>query len=356
MNAQRLGPYLLLKRLGIGGMAETWLAARQISTDVIKFVALKCILSAYNAIPDYIRLFYREAAISLALDHSNIINIWDCDVIEGRHVMVMEFMEGVTLDALLKRAPCHQLTPEIASYIALEILNALSYLHSLQQRDGTPLHIIHRDINPQNIFIYYDGRCKLFDFGVARTGSFEDDLQQGMLVGKPAYMSPEQCYGNALDPRSDLFSLATVLYEMSTGHSAFGSDNDIKTLNAVMTQNPVSPSAHNTIFPSFLSRIIMRGLEKDPSHRYADANAFIQDLAMFRKVTGNSGGQTILQGWMSALFADEISQSKAYLTQVASDLSQSAPTLDELIASSQMLDSFSGTGGSLQITMSKLPS
>ena len=355
MNAQRLGPYLLLKRLGIGGMAETWLAARQISTDVIKFVALKCILSAYNNTPDYVRLFYREASISLSVDHPNIVNIWDCDVIEGHHVMVMEFMEGVTLDALLDRAPSHQLSPELASYIALEILQGLSYLHTLQKRDGTPLHIVHRDINPQNIFIFYDGRCKLFDLGVARTDSNGNDIQQGMLVGKPAYMSPEQCYGNDVDARSDLFSLATVLYEMSMGHSAFECDNDIKTLNAVMTRNPVSPSAHNINFPSFLSRIIMRGLEKDPNHRYANATAFIQDLAMFRKVTGNSGGQPILQGWMEALFSAEISQSRAYLNQVSLELSRSAPTIDELIASSQTIDSFSNGEGSLQITMSKLP-
>ncbi|MBO4350236.1 MAG: serine/threonine protein kinase [Proteobacteria bacterium] len=356
MNAQRLGHYLLLKRLGIGSMAETWLAARQISTDVIKFVALKCILSAYNAIPDYIRLFYREAAISLALDHANIVNVWDCDIIEGRNVMIMEFMDGVTLDALLKRAPNQQLTPEIASYIALEILQGLSYLHSIPQRDGTQLHVIHRDINPQNIFIYFDGRCKLFDFGVARTDSEDIDIQHGMLVGKPPYMSPEQCYGNNVDARSDLFSLAAVLYEMTMGHSAFGCDNDIKTINAVMTRNPVSPSAHNINFPSFLSRIIMRGLEKNPNHRYADAGAFIQDLTMFRKVTGNSGGQSLLQGWMSALFAEEISQSRSYLTQVTHELAQSAPTIDDLIASSRMLDSFAGTDGSLQITMSKLSS
>ena len=176
-----------------------------------------------------------------------------------------------------------------------------------------------------------------------------------MLVGKPAYMSPEQCYGNNVDARSDLFSLATVLYEMSMGHSAFGCDNDIKTLNAVMTRNPVSPSAHNISFPSFLSRIIMRGLEKDPNHRYANADAFIQDLAMFRKVTGNSGAQPILQAWMEALFATEMAQSRDYLNQVSLELSRSAPTIDELIASSHTIDSFSNGEGSLQITMSKLP-
>lgn len=334
---ERFGPYILLKRLGIGGMAEIWLAARQAAPGVRKLLALKCILPSYNDNPDFVRLFYHEAGIALRMQHPNIINTWDCSVIDGRHTMCMDYLHGVTLQELLERihALNQPFKPEYAVWIAIQILEALQYLHTLRDESGNDLRIVHRDISPQNIFICHNGQCKLFDFGVARMGEKDMDIQQGMIIGKPAYISPEQCQSEPLDGRSDTFSLAVILYEMATGRSPFQREDDIQTLNAVMHSPVTAPNALIRDFPAFLSRIIMQGIERTVSKRYASAADFANDLRTFLKINGHTNVQPALAALMHNLFAAEIAQNTQFLAQSLPGLEAGAPNLDALIAASR---------------------
>ncbi|MBQ8037290.1 MAG: serine/threonine protein kinase [Proteobacteria bacterium] len=358
---RRFGPYCLLKRIGMGGMAETWLAIRQVTQGVHKFVALKCILPSCNDDPNFVRLFYHEAAISLRLEHPNILHTWDCNVIDGRHVIVMEFMRGITLDELLRRVreKNMKLPLEVASWITIQILAAFEYLHNLRDENGERLNIVHRDVTPQNIFVSYDGQCRLFDFGVARTGDPEKDLQKGMLVGKLSYMSPEQCQGGAVDARSDLFSLAAVLYEMATNIAVFDRDNDIRILDAVVSQPVKDPRTIFRDFPLFLSRIILQGLEKSPDRRYQNAAEFAADMRTFMKVSGYAQTNQALRSLLENLYRVEIDKLNTYLSTMAltSLKENEPPSLDQLIRESQQVSDFSfgQVVESMEITSSKLP-
>lgn len=336
-DEHRLGPYQLLKRLGIGGMAETWLAVHQSMIGVRKFVALKCILPAYNDVTGYIRLFYHEAGIALRLQHPNLLSTWSCVPIDGRHVMTMEYLRGITLYELLNRMKKagQVMRYDIAVWIAVQILSGLEYLHTLSEEDGTPLHIIHRDVTPENIFLCFDGQCKLFDFGIAQTQDEDNDIQKGMIVGKPAYMSPEQCQSAPLDGRSDDYSLAIILYEMTTGIQLFERESDILTINALMNAQIIPPSTQIRDFPSLLSRIIMHALEREPARRYESSEAFANDLRMYLNVNGKTNAQPLLHNLIEEFFSEEIKANNDYLSRKKRSLDETAPSIDSIIAESK---------------------
>ena len=310
------GPYYLLSQIGMGGMAEVYLALRKCAADVRKPVALKCILGPYSNLPEFTNLFLHEARISLLVNHPNIIHAWDCVVIEGRHTMVMEYLNGMTLDKILAvlRSKRELLPLDMALSVGVQMLDALSYIHQLTDEFNQPLNTVHRDVSPQNICICFDGQCKIFDFGVARYG--KTDLQKGMLVGKCAYMSPEQCHGLKFDSRSDLFALAAILYELTTGIPAFAREDDIQTLNALTSQPIIPPVQQIAGYPPSLSQIIMHGLERDPNRRYPNAMQFANDLrSCIRSLNHQLASSAQIATWMSLRFAKEKLERRQMLTQ-----------------------------------------
>lgn len=326
---RRFGPYILLKSLGCGGMAEVYLAVHLCGLHARRLVALKSILPPYNGVEAYVRLFYHEASVGLRLRHAHVQEIFDCGVIEGRHSMVMEYMQGVTVSQIFSAGipiPC-----EIAAWIALCALEGLSYLHKLCDETGNPLHIVHRDVSPDNIFVDVEGNGRIFDYGVALCGSEVEDIQKGMIVGKYAYMSPEQCHGEAIDERSDVFSLAVVLYEMCTGRTLFAGESDVQTINAVLEKNIDPPNKLSWEFPSFLSQSIMRGLERDPGRRYATADEFAWDLRSFLKMRGVLAPQQRCREWIAEVFAGAIAEEREFLHGALSAVDVQAPTLEDLL-------------------------
>ena len=353
------GPYILLSKIGMGGMAEVYLALRKCTGDVRKPVALKCILGPYSNLPEFTDLFLHEARLALLVNHPNIIQTWDCVVIEGRHTMVMEYLNGITLDKILAAMRSkHELIPlDIALYIGIQTLEALSYLHQLTDEFNQPLNAVHRDVSPQNICVCFDGQCKLFDFGVTRYGKI--DLQKGMLVGKCAYMSPEQCHGLKFDSRSDLFALAAILYELTTGIPAFAREDDIQTLNALTTQPIIPPAQQIAGYPQSLSQIIMSGLEREPNRRYQNASQFANDLRnCMQSLNHQPSTPSQIASWMSLRFAKERLEHRQFLTEgisLAEQLgSQTIPTqtsVSETLNSGQTLTL---TMKTLDIAISKL--
>jgi TolB-like protein len=267
-QSQLLGPYRLGALLGRGGMGEVY---RATDTRLQRDVALKVLPREFAADPDRLARFEREARAAAGLNHPNILSVFDVGTDDGVPYFVCELLEGETLRDRLTRGP---LPIHDAVDYAAQMARGLAAAHDTG--------IVHRDIKPENVFITTDGRLKILDFGVARfdAAPARPELQNavttpgttpGVLVGTFPYMSPEQVRGEAVDPRSDIFSLGTVLYEMLSGRSAFAAATPAETLSAILTVDPIAglPSAR---IPPTLIEITRHCLEKDTRRRFQSAH------------------------------------------------------------------------------------
>jgi serine/threonine protein kinase len=263
----RLGMYRVLRVLGAGGMGVVF-HAEDIALQ--RPVALKAMLPALAATPANRERFLREARAAAAIEHDHIVTIHQVGEENGVPFMAMQLLRGESLEAHLQREGV--LPPAEVLRIGRETAEGLA---AAAERG-----LVHRDIKPANIWLEGERRrVKILDFGLARGTSDNAHLtQQGVIIGTPAYMAPEQCGGKGLDARCDLFSLGCVLYRVSTGALPFIGEDTVSTLLAVATQQPRDPRALNPAMPASLSRIILRLLAKDPAKRYASAREVSEAL------------------------------------------------------------------------------
>jgi eukaryotic-like serine/threonine-protein kinase len=257
--------YVIKRKLGSGGMADVYLAEDQ---ELGRRVALKLLDDRHASDDQFVERFRREAQSAAGLNHPNIVSIFDRGRAEGTYYIAMEYLDGRTLKELLVR---NGPTPiPIAIDYARQILGALSFAH----RNG----IVHRDIKPHNIIVGGDGRLKVTDFGIARSGTSQM-TEAGSIVGTAQYLSPEQARGAPVDPRSDLYSLGIVLYEMLTGKVPFTGDTPVEIAMKHLSQVPEPPSKLRDGIPHDLDAVVMRALAKDPDQRYGSAEEMDADLA-----------------------------------------------------------------------------
>jgi len=259
------GRYRIERKLGSGGMADVYLAQDQ---ELGRRVALKLLDERHANDDQFVERFRREAQSAAGLNHPNIVSIFDRGQAEGTYYIAMEYLEGRTLKELLVR---NGPTPvPIAIDYARQILGALAFAH----RGG----IVHRDIKPHNIVVRKDGRLKVTDFGIARSGASQM-TEAGSIVGTAQYLSPEQARGAPVDARSDLYSLGIVLYEMLTGRVPYTGDAPVEIAMKHLTAVPDPPSKLRPDVPHDLDAIVMRALAKDPEQRYGSAEEMDADLA-----------------------------------------------------------------------------
>jgi len=257
--------YVIKRKLGSGGMADVYLAEDQ---ELGRRVALKLLDDRHAADEQFVERFRREAQSAAGLNHPNIVSIFDRGLAEGTYYIAMEYLDGRTLKELLVR---NGPTPvPIAIDYARQILSALAFAH----RNG----IVHRDIKPHNIVVGSDGRLKVTDFGIARSGASQM-TEVGSIVGTAQYLSPEQARGAPVDPRSDLYSLGVVLYEMLTGKVPFTGETPVEIAMKHLSQVPTPPSELRPEVPHDLDAVVMRALAKDPAQRYGSAEEMDADLA-----------------------------------------------------------------------------
>lgn len=300
-----IGKYRIVRDVGIGGMAQVFLAHREGPEGFAKPYVIKRILPQYSQDEQFAKMFVTEAKVAALLDHPNIVHVFDFEIEQGNYYLVMEYVAGASLAALIKanRRRGAPLGAQIAVEIGAAMAHALSYAHELGLPDGRSLDLVHRDISPGNVLVSRDGAVKLADFGVVKTSMTATEI--GVVNGKWAYMSPEQISGQAVDKRSDLFSLGIVLYEIITGQRLFRAENAAATASRVMNATIRRPS---TLVPDLdprLDHIVMTMLEREPRTRYQTAAALAADLEAVRASPQFSAGSARLRTLVRSVFPDE---------------------------------------------------
>jgi serine/threonine protein kinase/Flp pilus assembly protein TadD len=290
LTGRSIDHYAVLELLGKGGMGEVYRAR---DTKLNRDVALKVLPAAFASNAERLARFEREAQVLAALNHPNIAAIYDLVLCEGKQVLVLELVEGETLADHLE--PGHPLPLTEALAIALQIAEALRAAHKKS--------IVHRDLKPANIKITPDGQVKVLDFGLAKQFRLESNKSMsqaakamasvtipGVIVGTPAYMSPEQAAGEATDIRSDIFSFGVVLYEMLTGRRAFSGNSIATLLQAVLSVNPLSPRRLRKGIPVALDAAIMQALQKDKGQRQPNMESLCSELGRLNAKASISSG------------------------------------------------------------------
>jgi serine/threonine protein kinase len=280
-----LGQYEIRSPLGAGGMGEVY---RAHDTRLDREVAIKVLPESLTSDPERLRRFEQEARAAAALNHPNILAVYQMATHESVSYMVSELLDGETLRERLRRGPVPM---RKAIDYAVQIAHGLAAAHDRG--------ITHRDLKPENLFVTKDGRVKILDFGLAKVGPSKDSLGEevtlasgtdpGMVMGTVGYMSPEQVRGKTADHRSDIFAFGTVLYEMVTGKQTFRKPTSAETMTAILKEEPPSISQIAPASPPGLQRVVHRCLEKSPEQRFQSAS----DMAFALEALSDSGSSPV---------------------------------------------------------------
>jgi serine/threonine protein kinase len=281
-GAKPFGKYYLLERIGVGGMAEVFLAVAIGPQGFQRTLVIKRMLSHLSHDRAFVKMFIDEAKLSGLLSHPNLVQIFEFGQIDDSFFIAMEYVQGETLLAVnAKLAEDKRLAPVAASLeIVRQVCLGLQYAHGLQSTTGTALGIVHRDISPSNVMINFHGGVKILDFGIARVTEElrETKTVAGTMKGKVSYMSPEQVRMENVDHRSDIFATGIVLHELLTGRRLFKSTNEFTGAKLVLESVVPLPSSVNPEVSTSVDPIVMRALDRNVADRYQTAGDMAEDL------------------------------------------------------------------------------
>lgn len=278
-----LGKYLLLEKIGSGGMAEIYRAKTFGAHGFEREYAIKKILPNLLDDREFLSMFIDEARIAAQLQHSNIVQVYDLGENGSQCYIAMECIHGHDLLELLARCDALgvRLPLKLSLHVVMEVLKGLEFAHKARGRKGKMLRIVHRDVSPCNVLLGYQGEVKLGDFGVAKASIQRQRTEVGMLKGKVGYMSPEQINGEKIDMRSDLFSCGVLLYEVLTMRRLFAGPNDLDVMLKIRDGDISEDLKELSFLPGALRDIVTRALARDRELRYQSARDFFLDLQDF---------------------------------------------------------------------------
>jgi serine/threonine-protein kinase len=325
--AASFGRFEVLGRVAVGGMAEIFFARERSAGGGIRHLGLKLLKRRAQSDEDgayFEEMFQREGRMAMLLAHPNICHVYEFGKVEDRFFISMEWIAGRSLSDVLVRLAKQKerLSPVLAAAIAIQVADALHYAHSVRDTDGRALDVVHRDVNPQNIMLRFDGSVQLLDFGVAYVNETQVDTRAGAVKGKIPYMAPEQLVeGGAIDRRVDVFALGICLYEMLSGTRLHKRATMRETLKAVLTDPAPSLRGGATALPPALDDILQRALEKRPEQRFQTAGELQDALESFLAQSGEVASRRRIAELIQGLFPGE-----------SDDLSPTLDASDEVMA------------------------
>lgn len=331
---QPYGQYVLVRKLAEGGMAEIFLAKLLGADGFERNVVLKRMLPALSAIPDFVEMFRDEARLAAKLSHPHIIQIHELGFTDGCYYICMEYLAGEDFSTTLRLAGRRrQYVPlPVVARVLIDAARGLHYAHTFTNEQGQPLHVVHRDVSPSNLYVTYQGQVKVLDFGIAKAESRLVQTRTGVVKGKYIYMAPEQAQGKEVDRRADVFSLGVSLYEAVTHVRPFSRENDLAVLNALLQGEFEKPRALRPDLPEGLEAIILKALAFKPEDRYATADDFADALEAFSAtLPGGVAGAPSLGSFLRNHFGEERYTEKTRIPTLAT-LTAARPTDPEFAA------------------------
>jgi eukaryotic-like serine/threonine-protein kinase len=302
----RVGRYALHESIGSGGMAAVYIGRLHGASGFAKTVAIKRLHPQYANDPEFSSMFVDEARLAARVVHPNVVSTLDVVHSGSDLLLIMEFVDGDSLSEILRGMASHvqRMPMDVASSIFCGVLSGLHAAHVAKGDDGSPLNIVHRDMSPENVIVSVDGIARVLDFGIAKASGKSSVTRDGTVKGKLAYMAPEQVLGKELSPRTDIFAVGAVMYELITGLRAFKAENDGATLRKLLydTLAPVKSVVPDV--PDALDAVIMKALSRDASGRFESAAA-MQD-ALEAAVSPASSRKTA--EWLRGILGDQISR------------------------------------------------
>lgn len=282
---QQFGKYELVERLAIGGMAEIYRAKTTGLGGFEKFLVIKKLHDRLSADDEFVDMIVDEAKIAVRLNHPNVAKVFDLGRIQDQYYIAMEYIEGPDLNRVFRHVDgdIDKIPVPAALYLTAECCAGLHYAHTRRDAQGRPLGIVHRDVSPPNIMLGLEGEVKLVDFGIAKARKRVQETEHGKIKGKFHYMAPEQARGDHVDPRTDVFSMGMVLYEMLAGANPYDGVEEPKLLDAVQAAEIEPIREHRPAIDPELDETVMRALRHDPNDRYRNAAEFERTLTDYRE-------------------------------------------------------------------------
>jgi serine/threonine protein kinase len=309
LAGRRLGRYEVLARLATGGMAAVYIARAIGVAGFERLFAVKVLHPHLAHEEEFVTMFLDEARLAARIRHPNVVATIDIsDTQDAGYYLVMDYVEGDHLGALMREASKtreHRLPTDSALRIVVDALGGLAAAHELTDDSGRPLNLVHRDISPQNIMVGVDGIARLTDFGVAKAETRLSSTREGQFKGKLAYMSPEHASEGYTDQRSDVFAMATILWECLTGHRLFRAENHAATLNKVCLEPiPLLSSVYPALTP--FDAILEKGLARNPDERFQSATDFMEAIEERARDIGGIGTKRTVGSLVKDLAAEKI--------------------------------------------------
>ncbi len=332
------GRYVLLDRVGAGGMAEVFRAVTKSLGGFEKTLAIKRLFAHYSEDQNFVHMLLDEARIAALFHHAAIAQVYDVGVVGSNYYIAMEFVEGHSAYNVLKTVYSRKTHVPIAlaCHITVEVCSALHHAHRFEDSQGRPLGIVHRDVSPQNVLVSYDGDVKVVDFGIAKGLLRSTKTQSGVIKGKFYYMAPEQARGENVDHRADIFSAGILLYELLTTHPCYDQDDNAILFEKVKNARIIPPRRFRPTLPEELEKILSKALALNPDERYQTADEFAWAVCRFLKEARLHPTRLHLRKYMLRLFGEPPKSTVSPLE--LQDTSASAALIDTRAAATDDVD------------------